>query len=104
VSTVADRIRQRRQELGLSLRAAACEGVSAAHISRIETGDRQPSMKTLRALAARLDVSVHWLETGADDPVEELARLVLDTPDRPLPPRARTLARTLLRDRGRAKR
>ena len=41
VPTVAQRIRTRRLELGLSLRAAACEGVSAAYISRLEHGERR---------------------------------------------------------------
>lgn len=83
------------------MRDAACEGVSAAHICRLESGDRQPSMKALRALAARLEVSVHWLETGEEDPAAELAQLVLAAPQRALPPRARTLARAVLQDRTR---
>ena len=102
MSTIAERIANRRRELGLSLRAAACPGVSAAHICRLESGDRQPSMKALRSLAERLDVSVHWLETGLEDPAAELAQLVLDARDGALPPRARTLARAVLRDRARA--
>jgi len=97
VGTVAQRIRKRRLELGLSQRAAACEGVSAAHICRLEKGERRPSGKALRALAAKLDVSVHWLETGEDDPAEELARLVLESRGRPLPARAGALARAVLR-------
>jgi transcriptional regulator with XRE-family HTH domain len=98
VATVAQRIRKRRLELGLSQRAAACEGVSAAHICRLESGDRSPSGKALRALAARLDVSVHWLETGEDDPAEDLARLVLEFRGRALPARARVLAQAVLSD------
>ena len=54
-------------------------------------------MRALRKLAVKLGVSVHWLETGVDDPAEELARIVLDHRAGPLPPRARTLARRLLR-------
>jgi transcriptional regulator with XRE-family HTH domain len=94
--TVAQRIRQRRLELGLSLREAASEGVSATHIYRLERGERQPSVKALRALAKTFDVSVHWLETGEDDPAAELARLVLAHRDRVLPARGRTLARKVL--------
>ena len=102
VPTVAQRIRARRLELGLSLRAAACEGVSAAYISRLESGERRASGKALRALAAKLGVSVHWLETGKEDPAEELARLVLEAPARVLPARARVLAKAVLKNgRGR---
>jgi transcriptional regulator with XRE-family HTH domain len=97
VATIAQRIRQRRLELGLSLREAACEGVSATHVYRLENGDRRPSMKALRALARQLDVSVHWLETGQDDPAAELARLVLANRGRALPTRAQKLAQAVLK-------
>src|SRR5438034_9846698 len=93
--TVGDRIRERRLELSLSQRELACEGVSYAYISRLEAGTRQPSVKALRKLAPKLAVSVYWLETGQDDPVEELAQLVLEHAP-VLPPRATTLARQLL--------
>jgi transcriptional regulator with XRE-family HTH domain len=100
IATVGDRIRQRRLELGLSHRGLACDGVSPAYISRLEANMRQPSMKALRKLASRLDVSVHWLETGAADPAEELARLVLLAQrGQPLPRNAATLARTVLATR-----
>ncbi len=57
-------------------------------------------MKALRALATKLDVSVHWLETGQDDPAVELARLVLAYRDRALPARARKLAQAVLTSSG----
>jgi tetratricopeptide (TPR) repeat protein len=50
----------------LSQRALACPGVSYAYISRIEAGTRQPSMKALRQLARRLDVTAVFLETGRE--------------------------------------
>jgi transcriptional regulator with XRE-family HTH domain len=100
VATIAQRIRQRRLELGLSLREAACKGVSATHVYRLEHGDRRPSVKALRALATKLDVSVHWLETGEDDPAAELARLVLAYRDHVLPARARKLAQAVLASSG----
>ena len=96
MATVGERIRQRRLALGLSQRDLASEGVTYAYISRLEANTRQPSVKALRKLAPRLGVSVHWLETGKDDPAEELARLVLEHRGRPLPRRAVTLARTVL--------
>ena len=64
VETIGDRIRRLRLERGLSLRGAACPGVSAAYIHRLEHGDRQPSIKALRVLATKLGTSVEYLETG----------------------------------------
>ena len=96
--TVGERIRERRLALGLSQRELACEGVSYAYISRLEANTRQPSVKALRKLAPKLGVSAHWLETGEDDPAEELARLVLEHRGRPLPRQAAALARRILRD------
>jgi transcriptional regulator with XRE-family HTH domain len=66
----------------------------------LEKGERRPSAKVLRALAARLDVSAYWLETGRDDPGEVLARLVLESRGRPLPARANGLARAVLKRGG----
>jgi len=54
-------------------------------------------VRALRKLASELDISVHWLETGEPDPAEELAKLVLARAGKPLPPRALTLARQLLK-------
>jgi transcriptional regulator with XRE-family HTH domain len=99
METVGDRIRERRLALGLCQRALAGDGVSDAHISRIESNTRQPSIKVLRKLAPRLKVSVHWLETGEEDPAEQLARLVLRHHEQPLPRQALVLARAILRQR-----
>jgi transcriptional regulator with XRE-family HTH domain len=96
MTTIGDRIHKRRQELGLSQRELASNGVSYAYISRIEANQRRPSIRALRELAPKLGVSVHWLETGQQDPAEELARLVLGNPNELLPPRAATLARRIL--------
>jgi transcriptional regulator with XRE-family HTH domain len=78
MATVGDRIQQRRVQLGLAQRELADQGVSAQYISKVEQGRRHPSVKALRKLAPKLGVSVHWLETGQEDPAEELALLVLD--------------------------
>ena len=96
MATVGDRIRQRRLELGLSQRELASEGVTYAYISRLEANARTPSIKALRKLAGTLDVSVHWLETGDEDPADQLAQLVLEHQRRPLPRHAVTLARAVL--------
>jgi transcriptional regulator with XRE-family HTH domain len=66
-----------------------------AYISRIESG-RRPPLKALRKLAPKLETTAHWLETGAPDPADELAALVLEYGRRPLPRRATQLARKVL--------
>jgi hypothetical protein len=53
----------------------------------------------LRKIAPKLQVSVHWLETGEQDPAERLAQLVLDNEGRPLPRSAVLLARAVLNER-----
>jgi transcriptional regulator with XRE-family HTH domain len=95
--TVGERVKQRRQELGLSQRDLSAQGITYAYISRIEANQRRPSVKALRLIAPKLGVSVHWLETGAPDPGQELAQLVVAHRGRPLPGRAETLARRILR-------
>ncbi len=95
-TTIGERIRKRRGELGLSQRQLACKGASYAYISRIEANQRRPSIRALRELASRLGVSVHWLETGRPDPAYELAQLVLEHKGAALPPRAAKLARQIL--------
>ena len=97
--TVGDRIRERRHELGISQRELATDGVTYAYISRLESNTRRASVRAIRKLAPRLGVSAHWLETGKEDPAEELARLVLDHPSQPLPTRATKLAQAVLRSR-----
>ena len=98
MQTVGHRIRTRRAELGLTQREIESDGVSYAYIRRVERNTRRPSAKALRKLAPKLGVSVHWLETGEDDPAEQLAQLVLDHQqlESPLPRRASVLARTIL--------
>lgn len=96
VATIGDRIRTRRLELGLTQSVIAGDDLSTAYISRLEANRRQASMKALRRIAPRLAVSVHWLETGAEDPAEQLARLVLEHDGRPLPSSAAALADAVL--------
>ena len=69
--TIGERLKRLRLERGFSQRELAAPGVSYAYISRIEAGTRQPSVKALRRLAAKLGVSAGYLETGSDlDPAE----------------------------------
>src|SRR3569623_2147368 len=73
--TIGQRRKRLRLERGLSQRELAAPGVSYAYISRIEAGSRQPSVKALRRLAAKLGVSADYLETGSDlDPDGERER------------------------------
>src|SRR5690349_13721786 len=64
--TIGERLKRLRLERGFSQRELASPGVSYAYISRIEAGTRQPSVKALRRLAAKLGVSADYLETGSD--------------------------------------
>lgn len=64
--TIGQRLRRLRTDRGLSQRELAAKGVSYAYISRIEAGTRQPSVKALRQLARKLNVSPEYLETGSD--------------------------------------
>ena len=64
--TIGERLKRLRLDRGLSQRELAAPGVSYAYISRIEAGTRQPSVKALRRLAAKLNVSADYLETGSD--------------------------------------
>src|SRR5712691_4100321 len=66
VEPIGVRLRRLRLERGLSQRDLSSPGVSYAYISRIEAGARTPSVKALRMLAAKLGVSVEYLETGRD--------------------------------------
>jgi ribosome-binding protein aMBF1 (putative translation factor) len=65
--TVGERIRRLRKERGLSQRELSEPGLSYAYLSRLEAGQRVPSEKALRKLAAKLGVTPLYLELGADD-------------------------------------
>jgi tetratricopeptide (TPR) repeat protein len=75
-AAVGRRLREARERAGLSQRDLAFEGCTTAYISRIETGNRIPSLQILRELARRLGVSADYLATGQEvaarvDAVEE---------------------------------
>jgi tetratricopeptide (TPR) repeat protein len=69
--TIGQRVRRLRLERGLPQRELAAPGVSYAYISRIEAGQRQPSVKAIRTLARKLGVSAQYLETGSATTNEE---------------------------------
>jgi transcriptional regulator with XRE-family HTH domain len=64
--TVGQRIRRLRRERGLSLRDLAAPGVSFTYLSRVESGQRTPSVKAIRQVARKLGVSAEYLETGVE--------------------------------------
>ena len=65
--TFADRLRRLRLERDLSQRElAAGSGVSYAYVSRLEAGTRRPSVRAIRAIARRLEVTPEHLESGVD--------------------------------------
>jgi tetratricopeptide (TPR) repeat protein len=69
--TIGQRLQRLRRERGLSQREVSGPGVSYTYISRIEAGQRQPSMKALRAMALCLGVTPEYLETGRELPPAE---------------------------------
>jgi tetratricopeptide (TPR) repeat protein len=66
-AAVGERLKEARERAGLSQRQLSFSGCSPAYISRIESGDRIPSLQLLRELGKRLDVSEDYLATGAVD-------------------------------------
>lgn len=81
---VGDRLRTARERSGLSQRQLAFPGCSAAYISRVEHGERVPSLQLMRELGRRLGVSADWLaigqeiDSGVDSLVEAELALRLD--------------------------
>lgn len=63
---VAQAVKDRREHIGLTLRALATKsGISSSMISDIERGAKSPTISTLSALAEALDVSISALVDGA---------------------------------------
>jgi tetratricopeptide (TPR) repeat protein len=64
---VGRRLKEARERAGLSQRQLSFPGCTAAYISRIESGERIPSLQILREFARRLGVSEAFLAYGRDD-------------------------------------
>lgn len=76
-AAVGTRLFDAREAAGLSQRDLAFPGCSAAYISRIERGERVPSLQVMRELARRAGVSEQALAYGRetlDDAVAERVR------------------------------
>ena len=65
-AAVGQRLKEARERKGLSQRQLSFQGCSPAYISRIESGDRIPSLQLLRELGRRLGVSEDYLATGRE--------------------------------------
>jgi tetratricopeptide (TPR) repeat protein len=61
---VGRRLRAARETAGLSQRQLSFPGCSPAYLSRIEAGDRAPSLQLMRELASRLGVTEDYLAYG----------------------------------------
>jgi transcriptional regulator with XRE-family HTH domain len=78
-SAVGRRVFEAREAAGLSQRELAFPGCSAAYISRIERGERVPSLQVMREIARRTGVTEDQLAFGREklDPsVAERVRAV----------------------------
>jgi tetratricopeptide (TPR) repeat protein len=73
---VGDRLKAAREKAGLSQRQLSFPGCSPAYISRIESGDRIPSLQLLRELGRRLGVTEDYLATGLEASAETGGLLV----------------------------
>ena len=65
-AAVGKRVFEAREAAGLSQRELAFPGCSAAYISRIERGERVPSLQVMRELARRTGVSEQQLAFGRE--------------------------------------
>ena len=65
-AAVGQRIHEARVAAGLSQRELSFPGCSSAYISRIERGERVPSLQVMRELARRTGTSEQTLAFGHD--------------------------------------
>jgi transcriptional regulator with XRE-family HTH domain len=65
-AAVGRRLKDARVAAGLSQRQLSFPGCSAAYISRLEAGDRVPSLQLLRKLAQKLNADEQYLATGVE--------------------------------------
>jgi len=76
-AAVGRRLKDARVAAGLSQRQLSFPGCSAAYISRLEAGDRVPSLQLLRKLALKLNADEQFLATGVER-IEQIAPEVVE--------------------------
>ena len=78
---VGQKLKLRRDELNLSLRALAClTGLSAAFLSQIERGESNPSLQSLGRIASSLKVPLHYfLSTKSETDIMIDRNLIVST-------------------------
>lgn len=70
MKTVAGRVRQRIEQAGRTQADVAIRvGLTDSQLSKSLGGSRQFSAVELANLAGELDLSMHWLLTGQEDPM-----------------------------------
>lgn len=74
---VGARLHAAREAAGISQRELAFPGCSAAYISRIERGERIPSLQVMRELARRVGISEAELAYGHEPIDPAVSRAVL---------------------------
>ena len=73
---VGARLHAAREAAGISQRELAFPGCSAAYISRIERGERIPSLQVMRELASKVGISEAELAYGREPLDPAVARAV----------------------------
>jgi transcriptional regulator with XRE-family HTH domain len=77
-AAVGRRLRDARIAAGFSQRQLSFPGCSAAYISRLEAGDRVPSLQLLRKLAQKLGADEQYLATG-EERIEQMPPELVET-------------------------
>jgi transcriptional regulator with XRE-family HTH domain len=75
---VGQRLHTAREGAGISQRELAFPGCSAAYISRIERGERIPSLQVMRELARRIGISEATLAYGKEPMDRGVSQAVRD--------------------------
>lgn len=79
-SFIGQKLKQRRGELNLSLRAlGAKSGLSAMFLSQIERGKSNPSLKSLQRIANALGVTLNYFLITKTDTISRNERSQLAT-------------------------
>lgn len=75
LKTIGDRIKEARTLLGLSMdKFAAPLGISRVSISKIESGENNPSKQTILAICREFSINEEWLRSGQGDMKAVLSR------------------------------